>query len=138
MVVLNKMAKYLSVALLLFIVSMTHAASTAYSSSQGAPVRVIEITAQRFDFWPPEIRVVEGEQVELRIQSEDTSHGFRIAGTGVNLTVPKRGKGEARAMLTAGAPGRYTIECTRICGAGHNFMRAALIVAPKKSEGATQ
>jgi cytochrome c oxidase subunit 2 len=92
--------------------------------------RVIEVTAERFEFWPSEIRVREGEPVRLRITSEDTLHGFRILGGGLNLLVPKRGKGEATALLPPLAAGRYVIECSRMCGAGHNFMRATLVVAP--------
>ena len=107
----------------------------AVQQSQGSSPRVIEVTAQRFEFWPSEIRVNQDEQVELRIRSDDTMHGFRIVGAGVNLIVPKRGKGDAVAMFSASQPGRYTIECSRLCGAGHNFMRATLVVEPAAAGG---
>ena len=81
-------------------------------------------------WWPSEIVLTEGEEVELRVRSDDTAHGFRIIGTGVNLTVPKRGKGDVVAVFAATTPGRYTIECSRMCGAGHAFMRASLVVRP--------
>ena len=90
--------------------------------------RVIEITAERFEFWPSEIAINEGEEVELRVHSEDTLHGFRLVGTNTNLAVPKRGKGYAVARLTGMAAGQYTFECNRMCGAGHNFMRGVLVV----------
>jgi len=80
--------------------------------------------------------VDQGEEVELRIRSADTIHGFRIAGTGTNLVVPKRGKGQAVTTFNATTPGRYTIECNRMCGAGHNFMRAVLIVREPSKSGA--
>jgi len=102
----------------------------AMRGSRSQAPRIVEVTAQRFEFWPSEIRIREDEVVELRIRSDDTMHGFRIAGAGVSLIVPKRGKGDAVATLTATPPGRYTIECSRMCGAGHNFMRATLIVEP--------
>jgi cytochrome c oxidase subunit 2 len=95
-----------------------------------ASARVIEISAERFEFWPAEIGIGEGEHVELRIRSEDTAHGFRIFGTSVNLTVPKRGKGVAVIPFVGPKAGRYTFECSRMCGAGHNFMRGVLIVRP--------
>ena len=107
----------------------------ALSRSQAQSPRVIEITAERFEFWPSEIRLDQGEQVELRIRSADTIHGFRIVGTTTNLVIPKRGKGEAVAMFTATTPGRYTIECNRMCGAGHNFMRATLVVREPSAQG---
>jgi cytochrome c oxidase subunit 2 len=113
-------------ALLLLLPATTHPTA---GLRQAAPPRVIEITAARFEFWPSEIRVREGEAVQLRISSEDTLHGFRIVGGVLNLAVPKRGRGEAVAMLPPLRAGRYTIECSRMCGAGHNFMRATLVVS---------
>lgn len=108
---------------LLLLVSAPGAAPT-----QGQTPRVVEITAERFEFWPSEITVAEGEAVELRIRSDDTMHGFRIVGAGTNVLVPKRGKGYAVARFTGSRPGRYTFECNRMCGAGHNFMRGVLVV----------
>jgi cytochrome c oxidase subunit 2 len=108
---------------------LTAATAPTAGLRQATTPRVIEVTAQRFEFWPSEIRVVEGEAVQLRITSDDTMHGFRIIGTTLSLVIPKRGKGEAVATLPPLAAGRYTIECSRMCGAGHNFMRATLVVS---------
>ena len=106
-------------------------AATATLSAQ-APAqqerRVIRVTAERFSFTPSRIVVDAGEAVELRIRSDDTSHGFRIADLDVNVTLQKRGKGDVRVPLQVDAPGRYTFECSRMCGAGHNFMRGELVV----------
>lgn len=96
--------------------------------AQGPAPRVVEITAERFEFWPSEIVVAEGEEVELRIRSDDTMHGFRVVGAGTNVLIPKRGNGFAVARFTGSRPGRYTFECSRMCGAGHNFMRGVLVV----------
>jgi len=93
----------------------------------GSP-RVIEIDAERFQFWPSRIVVMEGEELELRLRSDDTIHGFRIVGQGTNLEIPKRGHGYAVTRFTASRPGRYTFECNRLCGAGHNFMRGMIVV----------
>jgi cytochrome c oxidase subunit 2 len=92
--------------------------------------RVVRIRAERFAFSPSEIALIEGETVELRIKSDDTMHGFRIAGTETDLAIPKRGQGEISVVFTAGAPGRYDFECTRMCGAGHDFMRGTIVVKP--------
>jgi cytochrome c oxidase subunit 2 len=100
--------------------------STAASQAQGR--RVVEIVAERFEFWPSEVIVREGEEVEFHVRSEDTTHGFRIVGAGTNVTVPKRGKGAAISIFRADKPGRYTFECSRMCGAGHHFMRGVLVV----------
>ena len=105
--------------------------------AQLASPRVIEINAERFQFWPPRIVVTEGEEVELRLRSDDTIHGFRIVGVGTNLEIPKRGHGYAVTRFTGSRPGRYTFECNRLCGAGHNFMRGVIIVRPASTGVAT-
>ena len=97
---------------------------------QNSP-RVIHITAERFSFTPSEIAVRLGEEVDLRIESEDTSHGFRVIdadGANIDAVVPKRGDGELRVLFRPERPGRYTFECSRMCGAGHDFMRGVLVV----------
>ena len=114
------------VSLLVLIAAATSPGAT--SRSQAPNRRVVEVTAERFEFWPSEIVVTQGEEIELRIKSFDTIHGFHIVGTNTSLIVPKRGKGEAVATFSATTPGRYTIECNRMCGAGHHFMRAMLVV----------
>src|SRR5262249_5531915 len=110
--------------------ALVFATGTGITASRGqvAAARVIEVSAQRFEFWPSELRVREGKSVELRVSSDDTMHGFRIVGAGVNVAVPKRGRGHVTVRLPSLAPGRYSIECSRMCGAGHNFMRATLLV----------
>lgn len=113
------------------IAGLAMSTGAAPATRQGSP-RVIDVIAERFEFWPSEIRVTEGEEVELRIRSDDTMHGFRIVGAGTNLLVPKRGKGYAVTRFTGTIPGRYTFECSRLCGAGHNFMRGVLIVEPSR------
>ena len=90
--------------------------------------RVATILAERFSFTPSEIHVAVGTSLELRIHSNDTMHGFRIIGNNVNVLVPKRRQGEAIVRFEAVDVGRYEFECSRLCGAGHNFMRGAIIV----------
>jgi cytochrome c oxidase subunit II len=110
---------------------MLTTAGQAAPRQQSSP-RVIRISAERFSFTPSEIRMSEGEEVELRIASEDTAHGFRLVGTGLGGTVPKRGKGELRVPFRPTLAGRYTFECSRMCGAGHDFMRGVVIVRPRE------
>lgn len=88
--------------------------------------QVIDISAERFSFNPSEIRVKAGTPLEIRITSDDTMHGFRIVGTDIDLEVPKRGRGTATTAFQPAA-GRYTFECSQLCGAGHSFMRGVII-----------
>ena len=107
--------------------------SAARGGQQAAP-RVVRIVAERFVFTPSEITVDEGESVELRISSDDTDHGFRLNGPGgIDVEIPKRGRGEVTVPLGALEPGAYTFECSRICGAGHTFMRGTIRVRARAS-----
>ena len=89
---------------------------------------VVEVLAERFSFTPSEIRVPVGTTLELRVRSQDTMHGFRIVGRNVDLLVPKRRMGEAVVVFEATEVGRFRFECSRLCGAGHNFMRGEIVV----------
>ena len=117
----------------LFIMS----AMLAVSQIQAEQTRhqVVTILAERFSFTPSEIRVAVGTSLELRIHSNDTMHGFRIIGNNINILVPKRRQGEAIVRFQAVDVGRYEFECSRLCGAGHNFMRGAIIVHEIDQEG---
>jgi cytochrome c oxidase subunit 2 len=90
--------------------------------------QVARVTAERFAFTPSEITVAPGTEIEFHLTSEDTAHGFHILGQGVDLTIPKRGRGEATVRFAPPSPGRYVFECSRMCGAGHSFMRGTVIV----------
>ena len=89
--------------------------------------QVIDITVERFSFTPSEFRVKAGVPVEIRLRSDDTDHGFRILGTDINITMPKRCKGVATVTFQPPSPGGYVFECSKLCGAGHSFMRGTLI-----------
>jgi cytochrome c oxidase subunit II len=89
---------------------------------------VIRVTAERFTFTPSRITVKRGTTVEFRLRSEDTNHGFHIVGSDANVIIPKRGRGEATLVFVAETPGRYTFECSKMCGAGHGFMRGVITV----------
>ena len=94
--------------------------------------RVVRVRAERFHFTPSEIQVAAGETIELRLKSDDTAHGFKIAGTAIDIDIPKRGQGEASVVFSQGTPGRYEFECSHMCGAGHSFMRGVIVVKPRK------
>ncbi|HEV8347777.1 MAG TPA: cupredoxin domain-containing protein [Vicinamibacterales bacterium] len=110
----------------------------AAGDAQPPQRRVIRITAERFTFTPSEIVVEPGEEIEFRLKSDDTAHGFRIAGTPVNVVIPKRGRAEMSVTFRAGEAGRYVFECSRMCGAGHNFMRGVLVVRDRTSRATGQ
>ncbi|MCY3845981.1 MAG: cupredoxin domain-containing protein [Acidobacteria bacterium] len=103
-------------------------AGIAVARSNGQERVVVPVLAERFSFTPSEIRVPVGVTLELRVRSDDTMHGFRIAGHGVNVAVPKRRQGEVVVEFDAREAGRYRFECSRLCGAGHQFMHGEIVV----------
>jgi cytochrome c oxidase subunit 2 len=100
----------------------------AVAATQDPEPIVVEMTAERFSFSPSEIKAKPGVPIEFRVKSEDTDHGFHILDTDIDVRIPKRGKGTAKIRFTPPAAGRYTIECSHVCGAGHAFMRATVVV----------
>ncbi len=98
------------------------------SSGSSQDRKVVRVLAERFTFTPSEIKVKRGTVIEFRLSSDDTNHGFHIVGSDANAIIPKRGRGEATLTFRAETPGRYTFECSKMCGAGHNFMRGTITV----------
>lgn len=96
------------------------------TAAQEQDTQVVEITAERFTFTPSEIRVKAGTRLEIRLRSEDTAHGFRIMGTDIDVELAKRGRGVKTVTFEPKA-GRYTFECSQLCGAGHEFMRGVIL-----------
>ena len=105
---------------------------TGASSQAPRPARRILIEAERFNFTPSRVKLRVGDDVEFVLRSADTSHGFSVDGTDIDLEIPKRGKGDAVARFTAATPGTFAFECDRMCGAGHAFMRGEIIVEERK------
>lgn len=114
------------------VVAMTIAA--AMSGGAGAmpsqrPDEPVEVVAERFSFTPSEIKMKVNTRVTLRLRSEDTDHGFRVAGTSIDVRIPKRGRGHIDVIFEPTKEGKYTFECSHVCGAGHQFMRGTIVVS---------
>lgn len=102
----------------------------AQETQPAAPAeQTVDVLAERFSFSPSELKTTVGTTLQIRLQSDDTAHGFRILGTDVNIEIPKRGRGTTTVTFKAEKAGRYTFECSQLCGAGHSFMRGVIVVA---------
>jgi cytochrome c oxidase subunit II len=110
----------ISIVLVMMLAVVAHA--------QAPFAKIIRVSAERFAYSPSEITVEKGTVIEFHLTSDDTDHGFRIIGTEVDVQIPKRRRGETVVKYTADAVGRFIIECSRPCGAGHTSMRATLVV----------
>ena len=123
--------------LLISIVTLTVIAVVYAQEAQPAPqeAQTVDVLAERFTFTPSEIKTTVGTTLQIRLESDDTAHGFRILGTDVNIEIPKRGRGTTTVTFKAEKAGRYTFECSQLCGAGHSFMRGVIVVAEAGAPG---
>lgn len=128
MVVLMRQYVSRSLALVALVTPLLAAPVQLPKASSTDDVQVIDISAERFSFTPSEIRVKAGTRLEIRLRSDDTSHGFRIIGTDIDVELPKRGRGVTTVTFAPSA-GRHTFECSHLCGAGHSFMRGVIIAS---------
>jgi heme/copper-type cytochrome/quinol oxidase subunit 2 len=117
------------------------AAQTAAERSD-AP-QVIEISAKKYEFTPNEIHVRKGEKVELKVHSEDVTHGIKLndrpegsdeaSAPGLLFEQPDQ-NGKVKKHVdqiidfTAQEAGTYEFKCAKICGFGHKDMKGKLIV----------
>jgi cytochrome c oxidase subunit 2 len=88
--------------------------------------RVVEVTAKRFAFDPPEVHLVRGETVTLRVTSRDVTHGLFLRPLGIDLDI-QPGK-TVEVTVTPAAAGRFTAICDHFCGSGHGNMHLAVVV----------
>ena len=95
---------------------------------QATQVQMVEVLAERYTFTPSEIKTTVGTTLRIQLRSDDTTHGFRIVGTNTNIEIPKRGRDAATVDFTPEHAGRYEFQCSKICGAGHGFMRGVIVV----------
>lgn len=107
--------------------------ASAQAPQSAPPRKVVHVLAERFAFSPSEIVVEEGTLLEIQLRSDDTNHGFRIKGTTTNVVIPKRGRGAMTVTFDATTAGRYTFECSKMCGAGHSMMKGAVVVKPRET-----
>jgi cytochrome c oxidase subunit II len=108
-------------------------------------VKVIEMTAKKYEFSPSPVHVKAGTKVQLKITTLDRKHGIKIE------VYPDGSdkKGEPGLVFTskedcfaidkdapavvefvAKTPGTYSFKCCVHCGLGHGGMKGQLIVEP--------
>jgi cytochrome c oxidase subunit 2 len=108
-------------------------------------VKVIEMTAKKYEFNPSPVQVKAGTKVQLKIATLDRKHGFKIElypdGSDKKsepglvfsskedcFTVDKGAP--AVVEFVAKTPGTYSFKCCMHCGLGHGGMKGQLIVEP--------
>jgi cytochrome c oxidase subunit II len=81
----------------------------------------LNIDATNFKFDQAEYRVKAGETVNVNFTSSQGMHGLKINGLDIELQ-------DGQSSTFVAEKGEYDIECSIMCGTGHNSMKAKLIV----------
>jgi heme/copper-type cytochrome/quinol oxidase subunit 2 len=86
----------------------------------------LAMSARKFVFDPSEIRVKQGQVVELRIVAADRKHGFELRPFGIRAELPEGQPVTVRFL--ADRSGEFEFTCIVFCGLGHHGMNGKLIV----------
>jgi cytochrome c oxidase subunit 2 len=96
----------------------------------------VHIRAQVWQFTPAEIHVPVGSTVTFYVTSQDVQHGFKLAGTNINMMVLP---GQISTLKTTfNQEGTFNFVCNEYCGLLHHTMYGRMVVDPvSDSEGNT-
>ena len=100
----------------------------AYVAAQSAEpkVKVIKITAKRFNYTPGEVKLKKGEPVILEFKTQDVLMGFSLPDFNVRADiVPDK---TTRVRLVPDKTGTFVFLCDVFCGAGHEEMNGKVTV----------
>ena len=96
--------------------------ATENTGANGGEVQSFTIEASNFEFNPQEIKVKQGDTVEITLENVQGLHGIEIDGYGVEIEEGKP------ASFVADQAGEFEFLCSIMCGAGHDDMVGTLIV----------
>ena len=110
----------------------------------GPAKRTILIKARKYSYNPPVIRVNRGDEITLKLESEDVTHGFYIEGYDIDAKVRSEtphfwlrhpSKGQEYEVVEeirfiANRKGKFRYRCSITCGTFHPFMQGEFIVEP--------
>ncbi len=110
--------------------------------------RIITITAHKYAYDPPVLRVNRGDRLRIRLVAKDVTHGFYLEGYDLDAKArpdnptfwvrqPSKAKEEGKGYeeaeeinLIANRTGKFRYRCSVTCGYMHPFMQGELIVSP--------
>jgi cytochrome c oxidase subunit 2 len=119
---------------LVMFVSWPHAIDSAETDFKGLVlsgkledgIRVIEVVAYKYGFFPNPIVVKHGERVKLIMTAMDVRHGFYVPEFNVNEVLPRRGT--RTVEFVAYRKGQFMVHCSVYCGPDHGKQKTRLIV----------
>jgi heme/copper-type cytochrome/quinol oxidase subunit 2 len=136
---------------LLFVVSATLLALGTFLSlpesirATSQDVKVVEITAKKYEYSTSPVHVKAGTKVQLKITAIDHDHGFKIGSVPDGASSNDKAglvfaseqecwqlkKGETTVIeFLPQTPGTYTFKCCHTCGLGHKGMKGQIVVEP--------
>ena len=101
----------------------------AFSSFPAAyceSVRVIKISAKRYEYNPSKITLKKGVPVALEFTSMDRLHGFNCPDLGIRADIVP-GK-VSRIQFVPTKSGTFPFHCDNFCGEGHENMTGEITV----------
>jgi len=96
--------------------------SGSEASASTGEKKSFTIKATNWAFEPTEIRVNQGDTVEIKLVNEEGYHEVEIKGYGKTI------KGDQTISFTADKTGEFEFICSVFCGTGHDDMIGKLIV----------
>jgi cytochrome c oxidase subunit 2 len=90
--------------------------------------QLFEIKARKFSYNPNMIKVNKGDEVTIRLLSEDVTHGLYLDAYGLE-TKAHPGQDGVISFI-ADKTGRFSFRCSATCGEFHPYMVGFLVVRP--------
>ncbi len=140
---LGQIPNYLLVSALLVVGGLGGLVS-AHLGRAAAHERSFTITAHKYAYDPPVLRVNRGDRLHIRLVAKDVTHGFYLEGYNLDARVrPENPTFWARhpseqqdykeveeISFVANRTGKFRYRCSITCGYMHPFMQGELIVSP--------
>ena len=99
---------------------------TCLGASSDDGVKVVKITAKRFEYSPQEITLKKGVPVVFQLTTEDRSHGFNVPLMNLRADIVPGKITELK--VTPQKAGEFDFFCDVFCGSGHEGMNGKITV----------
>ena len=143
----SNLIRFLCVSMALYSSPTTGLRLKTAAQAQDQEVKVIQLTAKKYEFSPSTVHVKVATKVQLNIIAIDQDHGFKTAVVpdgadasdqpGIEFLSPQTTDGwklkkgvETTIEFVAKTPGTYEFKCSLTCGIHHGRMKGQLVVDP--------
>ncbi|MDB5970796.1 MAG: cytochrome-c oxidase [Hydrocarboniphaga sp.] len=114
----------LHVAMALFTSTLLGFAAAAWTAVP--VVRVVKVSAKRYEFRPASITISRGESLDLELVTDDVLMGFNAPDLGVRSNIVP---GQVSCLrITPQKTGTFPFLCDVFCGSGHEDMNGSITV----------